>query len=102
MEVRMKLIAWVILGMVLLPGVVQAQAVSTGSVEQESGTIFTSILKVIIRWIFPLCAAYCFLHGVIGKGVKRGEWDMAVICTIAAVGLALFPKLLTSLFGVTL
>ena len=102
MEVRMKVIAWGVLGLFLLSGAAQAQAVSTGNVEQESGTVFTSILKVIVRWIFPLCAAYCFLHGVIGKGVKRGEWDMAVVCTIAAVALALFPKLLTSLFGVTL
>lgn len=98
----MKVIASSMLIVLLLAGAAQAQALSTGSVEQESGTIFTSILKVIVRWIFPVCAAYCFLHGVIGKGVKRGEWDMAVICTISAVGLALFPKLLTSLFGVAL
>lgn len=98
----MKLAAWSILGVLLLAGAVEAQSVTTGNMEQESGTVFTSILKVIVRWIFPICAAYCFLHGVIGKGVKRGEWDMAVICTMAAVGLALFPKLLTSLFGVTL
>ena len=50
----------------------------------------------------PLCAAYCFLQGVIGRGVKRGEWDMAAVSVVAAVGLALFPKLLTSLFGVSL
>lgn len=98
----MKTATWSALGVLLLAGAVQAQGVTTGNMEQESGTVFTSILKVIVRWIFPICAAYCFLHGVIGKGVKRGEWDMAVICTIAAVGLALFPKLLTSLFGVAL
>jgi hypothetical protein len=69
---------------------------------QASGTVFTTILRVIVKWIFPVCAAYCFLHGVIGKGVKRGEWDMAAVCTIAAVALALFPKLLTALFQVTL
>jgi len=102
MEVGMKIVAWGVLGLFLLAGAAQAQAVTSGSVEQESGTLFSSILKVIVRWVFPVCAAYCFLHGVIGKGVKRGEWDMAVICTIAAVGLALFPKLLTSLFGVAL
>ena len=98
----MKVVAVGLLTLFLLSGVAQAQALSTGNVEQESGTIFTSILRVIVKWIFPLCAAYCFLHGVIGKGVKRGEWDMAAICTIAAVGLALFPKLLTSLFGISL
>ncbi|MFN3485914.1 MAG: hypothetical protein ACK44W_10600 [Planctomycetota bacterium] len=68
----------------------------------SSGSVFGSILKIIVKWIFPVCAAYCFLHGVIGKGVKRGEWDMAAICTVAAVALALFPKLLTSLFQVPL
>ena len=89
-------------GLVLLAGTAAAQSAGAAGVEQESGTIFTSILKVIVRWVFPVCAAYCFLHGVIGKGVKRGEWDMAAVCVIAAVYLALFPKLLTSLFGVTL
>ena len=98
----MRIVAMGLLGLFLLAGVAQAQAVTTGNVESESGSVFTSILRVIVKWVFPICAAYCFLHGVIGKGVKRGEWDMAAICTIAAVGLALFPKLLTSLFGVTL
>lgn len=102
MEAIMKVVAMGFLALLLLTGAAQAQAVTTGNVEQESGTVFTSILRVIVKWVFPVCAAYCFLHGVIGKGVKRGEWDMAAICTIAAVGLALFPKLLTSLFGVTL
>ncbi len=71
-------------------------------VASASGSVFSSMLKVIVKWIFPVCAAYCFLHGVIGKGVKRGEWDMAAICVLAAVALALFPKLLTKLFGVDL
>lgn len=75
---------------------------ASANIEQESGSVFTSILRVIIKWIFPVCAAYCFLHGVIGKGVKRGEWDMAAICVIASVALALFPKMLTALFKVDL
>src|SRR5262245_16350921 len=68
-------------------------------VKTESKGIFTEILRILIKWIFPIGAAYCFLFGIIGKGVKRGEWDMAAICTIAAIGLALFPKLLSSLFN---
>ena len=68
-------------------------------VKAESKGIFTEILRILIKWIFPIGAAYCFLYGIIGKGVKRGEWDMAAICTIAAIGLALFPKLLTALFN---
>lgn len=89
--------------LLLMAGAAEAQQ-SGGNTgfEQESGSVFTSILQVVVRWVFPICAAYCFLHGVIGKGVKRGEWDMAAICVIASVGLALFPKLLTSLFKVQL
>ncbi|HKS15819.1 MAG TPA: hypothetical protein VJU16_00745, partial [Planctomycetota bacterium] len=50
---------------------------ATKAVDKESTGIFTSILRILIRWIFPLGAAYCFLFGIVGKGVKRGEWDMA-------------------------
>ena len=70
------------------------------AVQEESKTIFTAILQIIVKWVFPVCAAYCFLYGIIGKGVKRGEWDMAAICTVAAIALALFPKLLSAIFGV--
>ncbi|HZL71892.1 MAG TPA: hypothetical protein VFC86_05500 [Planctomycetota bacterium] len=70
------------------------------AVDKESTGIFTSILRILIRWIFPLGAAYCFLYGIVGKGVKRGEWDMAAICAVAAIALALFPKLLGSVFDV--
>ena len=73
---------------------------ATKLVDRESTGIFTSILRILIRWIFPLGAAYCFLYGIVGKGVKRGEWDMAAICAVAAIALALFPKLLGSVFDV--
>ena len=72
----------------------------TKAVDKESTGIFTSILRILIRWIFPLGAAYCFLYGIVGKGVKRGEWDMAAICAVAAIALALFPKLLGTVFDV--
>lgn len=97
----MKTLALGVLGSFLLVSAAHAQA-AAGSIEQESGSVFTSILHVVVRWVFPVCAAYCFLHGVIGKGVKRGEWDMAAVCVIASVALALFPKMLTALFKVTL
>jgi hypothetical protein len=97
----MKVLALGILGALLLAGAAQAQQAGT-NIEQESGSVFSSILHVVVKWVFPVCAAYCFLHGVIGKGVKRGEWDMAAICVIASVALALFPKMLTALFKVTL
>lgn len=72
------------------------------AVDAESKGVFTEILRIVVKWIFPIGAAYCFLHGVIGKGVKRGEWDMAAVGAIAAIALALFPKLLASLFGLDL
>ncbi len=87
---------------ILVPLLLGAAPGDSQNVEEESGDVFSSILRIIVKWIFPVCAAYCFLYGIIGKGVKRGEWDMAAICTIAAVALALFPKLLTSLFEVRL
>ena len=93
----MKIMAWALVGVLLAAGSAEAQ-----DVEKASGTVFTSILRVIVKWIFPVCAAYCFLNGVIGKGVKRGEWDMAAVSTLAAVALALFPKLLGALFEVKL
>lgn len=89
-----------VLGLAAL--LLMAAPAAAGDLSVDSGPIFTSILNVIVRWIFPVCAAYCFLHGVIGKGVKRGEWDMAAVSTVAAVALALFPKLLEKLFGVNL
>jgi hypothetical protein len=95
----MKIVALTLAGLLMSAG---TAAAAEGGFESESGGVFTSILRVVVRWVFPLCAAYCFLQGVIGKGVKRGEWDMAAVSVVAAVGLALFPKLLTSLFGVTL
>jgi hypothetical protein len=98
----MRIAMWAAAGLLLAAGTAGAQAVGASNVETESGTVFTSVLRIIVRWVFPVCAAYCFLHGVIGKGVKRGEWDMAGICVVAAVALALFPKVLTALFGVTL
>jgi len=97
----MKVLTLGILGFLLLAGAAQAQQAGA-NIEQESGSVFTAILHVVVKWVFPVCAAYCFLHGVIGKGVKRGEWDMAVICVIASVALALFPKMLTALFKVSL
>lgn len=97
----MKVLTLGVFAVLVLAGAAEAQQAGT-NIEQESGSVFSSILHVVVKWVFPVCAAYCFLHGVIGKGVKRGEWDMAAICVIASVALALFPKMLTALFKVTL
>ncbi|MBI4566486.1 MAG: hypothetical protein HY716_17545 [Planctomycetes bacterium] len=95
-------LALVLAGMLATPALAEAVEAQDASqaIENESKGIFTSILRIVIRWIFPIGAAYCFLYGVVGKGVKRGEWDMATVCAVAAIGLALFPKLLGSVFGV--
>lgn len=93
--------AAVIVAAVLVAGPALVGAQDTAkAVDKESTGIFTAILRILIRWIFPLGAAYCFLYGIVGKGVKRGEWDLAAICAVAAIALALFPKLLGSIFGV--
>jgi len=95
------LAAAAIVGLILVTGASFAEAQDvTKAVDKESTGIFTAILRILIRWIFPLGAAYCFLYGIVGKGVKRGEWDMAAICAVAAIALALFPKILGSVFGV--
>ena len=104
----MKLVMVGLVGLVILSGASPAIAqtagdkMNTSKAESESGTVFTTILRIVVNWIFPISAAYCFLYGIVGRGVKRGEWDMAAVCTIGAVALALFPKLLTSLFNITL
>jgi hypothetical protein len=94
----MKLLMVGLMGVVLLAGASPAGAFDGAQVQEETRGIFTTILQILVKWIFPIGAAYCFLYGIIGRGVKRGEWDMAAVCTIAAVALALFPKLLQSLF----
>jgi hypothetical protein len=41
---------------------------TTKLVDKESTGIFTSILRILIRWIFPLGAAYCFCTGSSARG----------------------------------
>jgi hypothetical protein len=77
---------------------IAAHAQDQAKVEQESGNVFGTIKNILLKWLFPIGAAYCFIHGVISKGVKRGEWDMAALCVVGAVALALFPKLLAAIF----
>ena len=48
----------VLIAAVLLGGSAPVFADDVGkSVDKESGGIFTSILRILIRWIFPLGAA---------------------------------------------
>lgn len=97
----MKAVPVVLAAVLLLVAPLAVVAQDNKEVEKQSGDVFKSILSVIIKWVFPVGAAYCFIHGVIAKGVKRGEWDMAAVCVVGAVALALFPKLLSAVFGVT-
>lgn len=95
----MKLVPLVLVVAVLAAVPLAAHAEDPSKIEQESGTVFSSIKSIIFKWIFPIGAAYCFIHGVIAKGVKRGEWDMAALCVVGAVALALFPKLIEAIFS---
>lgn len=95
----MRSVALTVVVMLALPTLAFA-AMPVQDIEGQSGSVFTAILKVVTKWVFPVCAVYCFLYGVIGKGVKRGEWDIAAVCAIAAIALALFPTLLKAIFDV--
>ena len=98
----MKTIALSLVLLALTGGAAWAEQDNQAKVREESQGIFSTLLHVILKWVFPVASAYCFIYGVVARGVKRGEWDMAGICLLASVGLALFPKILTALFGVTL
>ena len=98
----MKTIALSLGILILAGGLAWAQQDNQAMIREQSKGIFSTILHIVLQWVFPVAAAYCFIYGVVGRGVKRGECDMAAICLLAAVGLALFPKILTTLFGVTL
>lgn len=95
----MKVVAAVLAVGILLAAPLAAHA--GGDAAQESGNVFKTILGIIMKWVFPVGAAYCFIHGIIAKGVKHGEWDMAAVCVVGAVALALFPKLLQAIFEIS-
>jgi uncharacterized membrane protein len=80
-----------------------SMAVDQGQVDinkanQEAGDIFGFILKVTVRWVFPLMALFCAVYGL-ARGMKRGEWDFFVICVVAAVVVALTPTVLEKIMG---
>lgn len=94
----MKVLILTVGFLVLAGGIAAAE--TPAKIKEETKGVFSTILYVLLKWVFPLCAAYCFIYGVVARGVKRGEWDMAAVCVLASVALALFPKILENLFGV--
>lgn len=84
--------------MVFAPAALAMEKGESTTVLNESAGVFSVLFKIVVKWIFPAVAFYCALYGVLGRGVKRGEWDMAALCVIAAVALALLPRLLASIF----
>lgn len=80
-------------------GAAWAQSVDTSKTEQESGAVVKLILKILVKWVAPVLAVIAILFGL-AKGFKRGEWDYAGLCILAAIALALLPKIIISIFGI--
>jgi type IV secretory pathway VirB2 component (pilin) len=76
-----------------------AQSVDTSKTEAESGAVVKVILKILVKWVAPVLAVAAILFGL-AKGFKRGEWDYAGLCILAAIALALLPKIIISIFGI--
>lgn len=74
--------------------------VDTQKAEQESATVVKLILRILLKWVAPLLAITSFFYGLC-KGFKRGEWDYAALCIIAGIAIALFPKIIIAIFGIS-
>ena len=78
------------------PTIVSAQ--DSKSTEDAAKDSVGLVIRIIVRWIFPCLAFIAALYGI-GRGLKKGEWDFAVICIVASVVLALLPAVLGKLFS---
>ena len=74
-----------------------AQAQSERDLEKAAERTMKPLIKILTDWIFPAVAFAAALYGV-ARGIKRGEWDFAVICLLASIALALLPGILGDLF----
>ncbi len=79
------------------PALAQGQ-VDINKANEGTGDIFGFMLKVIVKWVFPLIALVCAIYGL-GRGMKRGEWDFFTMCIVASVVIALFPAVLEKILG---
>jgi hypothetical protein len=81
----------------ILVALAAAQA-TPGQLETQAKNTIQPLIKITVNWIFPAVALMAALYGV-ARGVKRGEWDFAVLCLMAAIALAMIPTVVTNLFG---
>ncbi|MBI4243827.1 MAG: hypothetical protein HY606_07025 [Planctomycetes bacterium] len=80
-----------------LSGQVFGQAES--NTDKSAQMLFGSVVNIIVKWVFPILSLFCGLYGV-GRGIKKGEWDFAVMCIGAAIVLAVLPSAVQALFGI--
>lgn len=96
MEVFMTMTRRLILFLALL--LMSAPVLAAQSpIEQAAARTIEPLIHILTRWIFPAVAFAAALYGI-ARGIKRGEWDFAVICLLASVVLALLPSILSDLF----
>lgn len=67
--------------------------------DESAHMLFGTVVNIVIKWIFPILSLFCGLYGV-GRGIKKGEWDFAIMCIGAAIVLAVLPSAVQALFGV--
>lgn len=91
MKTSMLLIAMVVL--------CASPAFANDKMEKAASETVKPILSILTKYVFPVVAFATALYGI-GRGVKKGEWDFAVMCIIASITLAVIPTVLTNLFGV--
>jgi hypothetical protein len=69
----------------------------TTKFEEAADKTLAPLINIVTRWLFPAVAFAAALYGV-ARGIKRGEWDFAVICLLASITLAMLPTILGGLF----
>lgn len=74
-------------------------ALAQSNVDQSAQELFSTVVRIVVKWIFPILSLFCGLYGV-ARGIKKGEWDFAVMCIGAAIILAVLPTAIEGLFGV--
>lgn len=90
------IIAFTIVGGVAANGSDQ----SVQDLEQTAGSYASSLATMLVKFIFPLVSLLSVLYGV-WHGVKNGKWDVAAMCIIAGLSLAVLPKMILKLFAGT-
>jgi hypothetical protein len=93
--------AWLLMA-ALMFGAPQSESKRSGSsvqsgAEKAAKDTVQPLINILVKWVFPVVALASALYGI-ARGIKRGEWDFAVICVAASIALAIIPTVLQSLF----